>query len=439
MALHDLRRFPALRPFSQVGSELTVRDMRVTELAERYGTPLYLYDGNVIEEAYHSVVKALPQFEVFFSIKANPSFAVCRLLNRLGAGAETASGMELQLALKAGFDPSKIVFAGPAKTDWELDLAVRNAIASVNVESYGELARLEATAARNNTRATACLRINCLETNISASEVMAIGPSKFGIDEETVFADLRQWRLRHVDLKGIHLYIASDLLEVEAVIANLKRALSLGVDWIQKTDHQLEQVVFGGGFGVPYGADETELQMGRLSSAVGQLLESFNSVFPISNKRLILELGRFLVARAGIFLTRIIDIKVSRGKTYVATDGGMNQLVRPVFLGISHPTLVVNRMGERETMVVDIGGPLCTPLDILAGNISVPNVQVGDIVGVFNAGAYGFSMSMLDFLSHPRPAEILLWNGRPHLIRERSTLEDALSLQTAPPSLARSP
>jgi diaminopimelate decarboxylase len=397
-----------------------------------YGTPLYVYDAAMLVDNYRIVCQALPQFEVFYALKANPSLALCTLFHKQGAGAELASGGELKLALKADFPPAKIVFAGPAKTDIELAQAVEAGIASVNVESFAELARLEAVARRMGKRVNASLRINTKQSDVATPEVMVGAASRFGIDEEKVLDELdRLQGLDYVHLSGIHVYTASQILEVEAVIRNLIRTLTFASTLAEQTAIPLARIVFGGGFGVPYAPDVPVLDMARLSIRVDETLKKFAGI--LHETRLIVELGRYLVARAGVFLTRVVDVKHSRGKQFVATDGGMNHFFRPVLMNLNHPTFIVNKLKMPETETVNIGGPLCTPIDIIANEVRVPAVEAGDLVGFFNAGAYGFSMSLLDFLAHPRPAEVLVQDAEPYLIRERGTFEDIVRHQRVPP------
>ncbi len=439
MKSHKLNTYAALRGFYSRDSELYVGDVPLSQILEQFGTPLYVYNGDIIKEAYHAVREALPQFEVFYALKANPSLALCSLLRALGAGAELASGGELQLALRAGFAPEKLIFAGPAKTNDELALAVRTGIASLNVESFDELARLEAVVRQEHKAIQASLRINTWQEDIVTPEVMVGTSSRFGIDSELVLDNVERLQdLDYVDLGGIHVYTASQILDVDGIIRNLTRTLDFAVQLSQRAGVRIRRIVFGGGFGVPYAADECGLDMQRLGDKVQATLTAYTETLPLNKMRLIVELGRYLVARAGVFLTRVVDVKTSRGQTYVATDGGMNHFFRPVLMNLNHPTFIVNRLDQPETQTVNIGGPLCTPIDTIAKDVSIPQAQMGDVVGFFNAGAYGFSMSLLEFLVHPRPAEVLILDGEPQLIRGRSTFEDTLRYQHVPKALSES-
>jgi diaminopimelate decarboxylase len=207
----------------------------------------------------------------------------------------------------------------------------------------------------------------------------------------------------------------------------MKYTLKLAQYYAEKLNFKLNCIDFGGGWGIPYKEDEKELNIKYLADEINNIVQS--SGIDLENMRFIIELGRYLVAESGIYLTKIIDIKESRGKKFVITDGGINQQVRPTFMKLNHPTRIVNKLNQKNTEIVDVVGPLCTPLDVLAKDVALPKPEIGDIIGVFNSGAYGLSMSMLNFHSHPWPAEVLIMDGKVFLIRERGTYEKALGNQ----------
>jgi diaminopimelate decarboxylase len=410
--------------------ELLIGHCSVSDLVAKFGTPLYVYDGGVIAERFSAVRTAFPSFEVFYSLKANPNLSICRLLCCLGAGAEIASGGELYLALQAGFEPHRIVFAGPGKTEEELDRAIASGIFCIHAESPRELCRIAAITERLRLDMRVALRINPRKEFTDSPEVMAGGSSRFGFDEELPIPGIPALQARGARVIGIHIYTASQILDPRAVIANFAQTLDLACVRAKALGFDLRYIDFGGGFGVPYAPAHKKLDISAVAQAIQTILTSREYAYNLRHTRLILELGRYLVAESGVFLTRVLDVKESRGRKYVITDGGMNQLVRPVFTKLNHPTYLVNKFGAEPVEVVDICGPLCTPFDILASTISVPRAEVGDVVGIFNCGAYGFSMSMLNFLSHPWPAEALVYQGAVYLVRERGTESDFLRGQT---------
>ncbi|MGB4165000.1 MAG: diaminopimelate decarboxylase [Bacillota bacterium] len=418
-------RRPWMDYFGESDGELTISGLKVSQLEKRFGTPLYVYDLSVVEKKYRMVKEALEGFDIFYSIKANPNLHIMKLLSSLGAGMEVASTGELFLAKKIGVSPSNIIFAGPGKTDTELREAVVSGIYAVNVESLGELKRLELIADELQRDVGVALRINTRETAESAPEKMVGGSSKFGFDEETVVSELRSVALNRCRILGIHVYTGSGVLDVEELLAAFKRILRLACALSQELKFPLRFIDFGGGFGVPYSEGEEPLDLLAYAEGVKSALDEVSGEFDLSDTRLAFELGRYLVAESGVYLTKVIDVKESRGSTYVITDGGMNQLIRPVFMKTDHPTVVATALDSKGRPAT-IAGPLCTPIDVIASEVEIGTADVGDLIAVFNAGAYGYSMSMLYFLSHPLPAEVVIDKGTPILARRRGGVEDAL-------------
>lgn len=412
--------------FQRSAGELLIGGKLASALVSEYGTPLYVYNGDIISRQFHEVRKAFPAFEIFYSLKANSNLSICALLHSLGARAEVASGGEIYLALQAGFEPYNIVFAGPGKTEQELEFGISTNIFAIHAESARELRRIALIAEKLHQNVQVALRINTREGFAEAPEVMAGGSSRFGIDEELIIPELSRFSSPRVRIIGIHVYTASQILDERAIIANFGRTLDLACSLAQNAGLDLKSIDFGGGFGVPYTLEEKKLDMEMVGMGVQTILNRKSSTYNLEHTRLILELGRYLTAASGVFLARVLDIKESRGRKYLITDGGMNQQIRPVFMKLNHPTYPVSKLDDRPIEIVDVCGPLCTPLDTLASHISMPRVEVGDIIGIFNSGAYGFSMGMLNFLSHPWPAEVLVYQGLTYLIRERGTEGDFL-------------
>lgn len=411
--------------YGESDGELTISGIKVSQLTKRFGTPLYVYDLSVVEKKFRTVKEALDGFDIFYSIKANPNLHVIKRLVRLGAGLEIASAGELFLAKKTGVSPANIIFAGPGKTDTELREAVISGIYAVNVESLAELRRLESIGDELQKDVGVALRINTRGTAESAPEKMVGGSSKFGFDEEKVVAELRSIALNRCKVLGIHVYTGSGVLNAQELLEAFKRTLQLACNLSRELRFPLRFIDFGGGFGVPYSEDEEPLDLAAYAAGVKSALKEASERYDLSNTRLAFELGRYLVAESGIYLTKIIDIKESRGTTYAITDGGMNHQVRPVFMKTEHPVAIATALGSKGRRA-NIAGPLCTPIDVLASGIEIGSAGVGDIVAVFNSGAYGYSMSMLHFLSHPLPAEVVINNGTPVLARRRGGVEDAL-------------
>ena len=411
----------------------------ITTIVGKHGTPMYVYDGDMLCSRYDALKSAFPSFEIFYSMKANPSFALVGLLRQIGAGSEIASGGELFLAKELGHDPLDIVFAGPGKTDRELEDAIISGIFAINVESLRELERIGRIAKLIGIPARVALRINTT-VGLSKSgggsagplhERMAGGPSKFGIDEEKLDALTDHWDKRAVEIVGIHVYTASQILDADEIVENAKRTAVVAEHVEKIIGEPLMAIDFGAGFGVPHYEEETPLDLPALGARVEEVFKPFSER---KNMRLLLELGRYLVSECGVFVTRVIELKESRGERFVITDGGINQFVRPVLMKVKHEARVISRLCSPTPTVAKLSGPLCTPIDITSEQIQVPeDIALDDLVGIFNAGAYGFSMSPQLFLSHPSPVEILVLDGDIIEARKRGTYEDFLLKQNPLP------
>jgi diaminopimelate decarboxylase len=390
-------------------------------LVARHPTPCYVYSASVIREKYDILKEHFPGFDIFFSFKANPNLAIAKMLLGLGAGADVSSLGELKGAFKVGFKPGNILFVGPAKTEEEIRYAIANDIAAVVAESPYELALIDELAGKLNKQARVMLRINTLEKP-TAPEIMVGGPSKFGIDEEVVVEAVRGVALKHSTIVGIHAYAASQVLDPEFIGRHISYVADLALRLAKAIDFDLQCIDFGGGFGVPYKEADPELDVARIAEdadlARGRVLDAYPGC------RLAFEVGRYVIAEAGVFLTRAVRIKTSRGKHFVLTDAGMNHFSRPVFQRLNHPVRLVNKITAEPVGEFDVGGPICTPLDVSGKAVRLPAPALGDVVGFFNAGAYGYSMSMINFMSLGWPAEVMVDDGRAFVIRKPRLAED---------------
>ena len=406
--------------------EFSIDGIRLPDLLAVDATPCYVYSARVIKDKYRTLREHLPGFEIFYSFKANPNLAISRTLLDLGANADVSSLGELKGAFKVGFRPENVLFVGPGKTEEELYYAIANGVFAVIVESAYELQLVDEIAGKLKKHANVMLRINTLEAP-TAPEIMSGGPSKFGIDEETVVAEVRAIELRHSTLSGIHVYSASQVLDPAFISQHLTYVAELALRLSGEIGFELKCIDFGGGFGVPYAAGEAELDLAGISSAAKAAQQMVLAAFP--NCRLALEVGRFLVAEAGIFLTKVTRIKPSRGKTFIITDAGMNHFTRPAFMHVNHSVKLLNKMADKDAGRFDICGPICTPLDVSGVDVALPSPQIGDIVGFFNAGAYGCTMSMVNFMSLGWPSEIMVDGGRAFVIRKARRADDLFENQ----------
>src|SRR5215212_7339243 len=408
--------------------------MPISRIAEEYGTPFYLYHGEMIVERVRRVREVLGT-EVSYSLKANPNLAVCQLIAREGgAGGEVASSGELVVARAAGFVPEDIVFAGPAKTNDELRMAVEDGIFAVNVESLNEIDRLAKIAEGMGRRVGVGLRVNPAAQLMGSGMRMGGTVGQFGLDQGDLDEAIRKTlSLEQLVLRGIHVYTATQVFEVEPLLEHCRNIIEIALETADKSGQPLQMVDFGGGFGVPYFEKMVEFDLEAFGEGFRKLRGSYRSDPRLSGCRFIFELGRYLVADAGLYVTRAVDVKQMRGKTFITTDGGMNHhLTATGNMGQvfrkSYPLLNLSRMGAPEEAVA-VAGPCCTPLDMFGTDIPLAEPKVGDLIGVFYSGAYGFSASNLGFLSHPTPAEVLLWQGEARLLRSAGKPEDVLKGQ----------
>jgi diaminopimelate decarboxylase len=409
----------------------------ISEIARKYGTPFYLYHGETIVERVRRVRETLGT-EVSYSVKANPSLGVCQLIAReKEAGAEVASSGELAVARAAGFEPEDIVFAGPGKTDDELKRVVEEGIFADNVESLGEIERLARIAGEMGRKIGVGLRINPATQLMGSQMRMGGTVGQFGIDQAELEEAVEK-TLSHPELilRGVHVYTATQVFEVEPLLEHCRNIFEIALEAADYAGQPLEMIDFGGGFGVPYFEKMSEFDLMSFGEGFRELLKTYRSDPRLEGCRFLFELGRYLVADAGVYVTRAVDVKQTRGKTFVVTDGGMNHhLTATGNMGQvfrkSYPLLSLTRMSGVPEEGVAVAGPCCTPLDTFGSNIPLVEPEVGDLIGVFYSGAYGFSASNLGFLSHPAPAEVLLWQGKAHRLRAGGRPEDVLTGQEA--------
>jgi len=409
-------------------------------LAGRFGTPQYVYDFDVIERQASALREVLPPaVEIAYAVKANPSLAVVTHLGRLGLGADVASGGELALASRAGFAGDRIVMTGPGKRDEELRAAVTAGIRAVTVESLGELLRLESIAAAAGRVQPVMLRAAVAE-EVRLERVRLVGDDgagKFGMDGTDLHeAGRRANASPHLRLLGIHAFGASNVLDASALLAHVAATVRVARRVALATGVALELVDVGGGLGIPYEPHEESLDLRRLGSGLAEITAAWADDPVLRDARLLLEPGRFLVGPAGAYLTRVVDRKTVDGSTVVILDGGVHHLLRPALVGQEHRVRAVgsraDAVGGGRLQAITIAGPLCSGLDVFSQAAVMVPPEVGDLVAVLDAGAYGFTESMPLFLSHPVPAEVAVRGGRAELIRPRQEPSDWLERQIAP-------
>ncbi|WP_234379912.1 type III PLP-dependent enzyme [Streptomyces caniscabiei] len=409
------------------------------ELAEEFGTPLFVYDADVLEGTFRELRGLLPEsVDIFFSLKANPNISVCAFLGARGAGAEVSSYAELVTALRAGVAPQDVIFLGPGKDLRELTACVEAGIHAVVCESMEELRQLDRLAAEHGRRVPVVLRVNPAFSAKGSGLAMGGKPRQFGIDEEELRgAKSELAELRNIRVRGVHAYMGTRFLHHEDVVRNTSEVLSAAEDLAGRLGFPLETVDFGGGLGVAYFDNEDDLDLPALGAGMRAAIAPFAARNP--KCRLIIELGRFLTATAGTYVVRARYVKESRGETFVVADGGTNHHMAAVGVGsfVKRNFPVVHlgpprpATGSADTSVrrYTLTGPLCTPNDVVAKKVELPEVRPGDLLGVERSGAYGPTASPGLFLSHGYPAEVLVHRGRAHLVRERDTTDDLLAKQ----------
>ncbi|MEU4377332.1 type III PLP-dependent enzyme [Pseudonocardia alni] len=416
-----------------MNEEYRVQGVGITEIAEQFGTPLFVYDGDVLGGRTDAVRAALHErLEIFYSLKANPNVSVCAVLRLHGARAEVSSLTELRTALHAGVVPHDIVFLGPGKSEEELEACLDEGILAIVCESFGELAIIDRLARARGVRAPVTLRVNPSFSIKGSGLTMGGRARQFGIDEDQLTADPGlAARHPHVRLTGIHVYMGTRILDAATIAANTARIFDLSERLANALGFDLELVDVGGGLGVAYFDGERDLDLDELAASVNPLLAAFAGRHP--RTRMIMELGRYLTAEAGTYVARVRYVKDSYGERFAVADGGTNHHMAAVGIGSfvkrNFPLRILDRVAEPATEDWTVTGPLCTPNDTLGKKVALPPVREGDLVGVLRSGAYGPSASPVLFLGHGHPAEVLVLAGRPHLVRAADRVDDHLRLQ----------
>ncbi len=412
--------------FPVMAGELTCGGVSVRELADRFGTPLYLYDFGVVRDRVRTFQEAFSSVDLLmaYSVKANGNLGLLNRLGTLGVGADIVSGGELFRARKAGIPSQKIVFAGVGKTMEELRAGLDARIYSFNVETTGELYRLEELAREKGGKAPFGIRINPDILSPTPHEYTRTGhaESKFGLPVQ-VAVGLFRWAASrpHLQIRGIDVHIGSQIVEPGPYKRALRSVLEV-VHLLKKEGIRLEYLDLGGGYGIPY--SDAGMDIPAMAKELVPILEG-------SGLRLILEPGRSLVAEAGSLVTRVMGVKRAGAKTFVIVDAGMTELLRPSHYGAFHRIRPVVEAPGREVAQVDVVGPICETGDFLARDREMPLPKEGELMVVEDAGAYGFVMAS-NYNARPRPPEVMVDGGEVFLVRERERLEDLVRGEVIP-------
>jgi len=411
-------------------NHICLRDTDLHVLSEQYDSPFFLYDFDQIKQRINVVKRKLGEnIKLYYSAKANPSIEILRKILPLVDGVDISSGGELRQVLKAGFAPIKVSFAGPGKTDKELSSAISESIGSINVESLNELKRIEKIADRLGKRVNVSIRINPMQEYKKFLITTGGKSSQFGIDEEKYrdfFSCLQG--MNHCNYVGIHVFSGSQCLDEETLIENIAYILQIAKKVFNDTSIELKIINFGGGFGIPYYESEKEIDIDYVCSNITRQFKKFKQETGLSRCIGILELGRYLIAEAGAYIARVIDLKESRKKKICVLSGGMNHnsLATIKFGRPRGENLKILNLSNTDSSVkeqVMLVGPLCTSLDVIGESVEINKPAIGHYIAILNSGAYSYTASPLLFLSHDTPAELLLDEDCVKVIRKSYTVE----------------
>lgn len=402
----------AMDQFASADNQLVIGGLPILRLAEQVGqTPFYAYDRGLLRSRITELRTTLPDnIELHFAMKANPMPAVVSFMTGLVDGIDVASAGELKIALDAGASPTKISFAGPGKRYSELRQAVAAGVL-INIESFREVDILESISQELGLPARVAVRVNPDFELKGSGMKMGGGPKQFGIDAEQVPELLVRIGERMLMFEGFHLFAGSQNLKAESICEAQQKSYDLALELSRHATAPVRFLNLGGGFGIPYFPGEKRLDLAPIGDKLEQL--SNRAKLEIPEASLVIELGRYLVGEAGVYISRIIDRKISRGQTFLVVDGGLNhhlsasgnfgQVIRK-----NYPVTIVNRLKTENVETATVVGPLCTPLDILADRMVLPVSAPGDLIVVFQSGAYGASASPQRFLGHPEVIEVLV-------------------------------
>lgn len=411
-ALRVMPRHVEMNQFPVVDGELILGDMPLSRLAARVGqTPFYAYDRGLLTRRVSDLRAILPAgVKLHFAMKANPMPAVVAHMAKLVDGIDVASAGELKVALDVGANPAEVSFAGPGKRDVELHQAVAAGVL-VNLESLREVEVLAQASAKLGLSARVAVRVNPDFELKGSGMKMGGGPKQFGVDVEVVPELMSRITRAGLAFEGFHLFAGSQNLRSDSICEAQVKSYELALRLADAAPGPVRSLNLGGGFGIPYFPGEQRLDLGSIGDNLHNI--QVRAAQDMPDASIVIELGRYLVGEAGVYVARVVDRKVSRGHVYLVADGGLHhhlsasgnfgQVVRK-----NYPVTISKKADAAGNEVASVVGPLCTPLDLLADRMNLPVADVGDLVVVFQSGAYGASASPQAFLGHPGCAEVLV-------------------------------
>jgi diaminopimelate decarboxylase len=422
--------------FNYKNGELYCENVPAARIAQEVGTPAYVYSKATLIHHYRQIADAFSPIDatVCYSIKSCGNINLCRILADQGCGFDVTSGGELFRALQAGGDPQKIIYAGVGKTDQEIIDGINAGIAAFNLESEAEIENIDRVAGSIGKKAIGAIRINPdVDPHTHAKTTTGKKETKFGVDIERAERVFEQYRnLKNLRIAGVHIHIGSPVYEIQPYVDAVTKIIAL-IDRLTERGHKIEWFDMGGGFGVNYERPDQAFPVTEHARALIPLLAG-------KPYHVALEPGRYIAGNAGILLTQVLYRKMGGEKKFVIVDAGMNDLIRPTLYESYHHIWPVkpdaaNLQAERRRSfepingeIVDVVGPICESGDYLAKNRPLPTTRRGDLLAVFTAGAYGFSMSS-NYNNRPRAPEILVDGDKYKIIRRRETLEDLVALE----------
>ncbi len=418
---------------------LVIGGADAVELAERFGTPLYVVDEQRVRENYRRFYQAFaerwPNVFVCYALKANFNLAICKILQSENAGAEVSSGNELRNALNVGVPGERAIFNGNHKSPPELEYAIINKVL-INVDSIQELNVVEKIASRIGKKARIGFRVNP-DVKAPTHPYIATGlrESKFGFDVasgQALEAYKLASRMKNVKVVGIHAHIGSQILDSGPFEEEAKKLMALVVEIKKRFNIHLQFVDFGGGIGVPYKPDDPELKPEQVAERIVAVVKRVVEEKNLTKPTLVFEPGRYIIADASVLLARVGYTKERPGMpTWVAVNAGMNALIRPALYGAYHHIELANKIREKNEKLFNIAGPLCESGDFLGKERKLPTVEPGDLAVIFDVGAYGLAISS-QHTAQPRPAMVLINRGKFEIIRKRESYQDLTRLDQIP-------
>jgi diaminopimelate decarboxylase len=410
---HGLSLIQQHWPKSQ--DQLTISGHQISNLVPPQCGPTFIYDASIMRQQYLSLKAAVGDFAaIYYSVKANPRVEIISIFKELGAGAEIASVGEYRAARKAGVDPSRIIFAGPGKRRSELEEVIASGVGEIHIESFEEITRLGAI----GSPVKASLRINPVAEAQGGAMRMGGKPTAFGFDEDQMGMVVETVaRHTNIDVVGVHVYGGTQILDAGTLTAQWKHSLDIAAKLGTLLGRPLETIDLGGGLGIPYFDKDSPLDLDSIASAVPALMQAKSADEMTRNAQVIIEPGRFLVGPSGIYVAEVNSVKQSHGSTFVICEGGMHHhLAASGNLGQvvkrNYPIVAPAMLKQAHIESVNLVGPLCTPLDTLGRNVTLPNLVAGDLIAILQSGAYGLSASPVGFLSHPDARELLIDGDR---------------------------